>query len=253
LKRVFEYFGYELVRITGTSSPAPDLEFPVDFDEATIDTVRSVQGFTMTPPERIYALCQAIRHIVANRIDGDIVECGVWRGGSMMAAARTLLELGETDRELYLFDTFAGMPRPTEDDVDHAGVSALDEWNRYHHSGLNALARASLDEVRAALRNVDYPPDRIHLVKGMVEQTVPDRAPQRIALLRLDTDYYESTRHEMTHLYPRLAPGGVLIVDDYGYFKGARKAIDEYFGGMGMAPLLHRTDYAGRVVVKTPA
>lgn len=244
-------YGYDLVRLSRPNGPPPDLEFPVDFDEETVAIVRSVQGFTMTGPEKLFALCAAVRNLVANQISGAIVECGVWKGGSLMAAARTLLDLGVTDRQLYGFDTFEGMPEPSEEDVDIAGVSALEEWRRFHHSRFNAPARAGLDEVRSALASTGYPEGNLHLIKGKVEDTIPAHSPEEIALLRLDTDYYESTRHELLHLYPRVAAGGVVIIDDYGHFHGARKAVDEYLRELQPTVLLHRIDYSGRVLVKS--
>jgi hypothetical protein len=95
-----------------------------------------------------------------------------------------------------------------------------------------------------------YPAERVHLVRGPVEETLPAAAPERLALLRLDTDWYASTRHELEHLYPRLVDGGVLIVDDYGHWQGARQAVDEYFAGTAPPPLLHRIDYTARIGVK---
>ena len=170
----------------------PEAEFPPDFDEATWATVRAVQGYTMTGPEKLYSLCHAVRHVVAHDVPGAIVECGVWRGGSMMAAARTLLELDAADRDLYLFDTYEGMPEPTEHDVDFEGVSVLERWNAQRHNRfVPREARASLPEVRKAMGTVGYDESRIHFVKGMVEDTIPTQAPEQIALLRLDTDYYE--------------------------------------------------------------
>jgi O-methyltransferase len=90
----------------------------------------------------------------------------------------------------------------------------------------------------------------VRLVKGKVEDTVPKNAPEKIALLRLDTDWYESTRRELVHLFPRLVPGGVLIIDDYGHWQGARKAVDEYIAGNQVKILLNRVDYTGRIGVK---
>ena len=95
------------------------------------------------------------------------------------------------------------------------------------------------------------PLDKVFFVKGMVEQTIPAHAPDRIAMLRLDTDWYESTKHELEHLYPRLSGKGTLIIDDYGHFLGARKATDEYFARLKVRPLLSRVDYAGRIALKT--
>jgi O-methyltransferase len=252
IKRVVRRYGYEIVRADSTAdSSTIDLEFPPDFDEATKATVRSVQGFTMTGPEKLFALCHGVRHIVAHGIPGAIVECGVWRGGSMMAVARTLLEKGDTSRDLYLFDTFQGMPAPTEHDIDIHGVNVLDKWKSQKRNRFTpSEASASLSEVRSAMTTVGYDSSRVHFVKGMVEHTIPRAAPPAIALLRLDTDYYASTRHEMFELYPRLVPGGVLIVDDYGCFKGSEKAVDEFLAVSGEPLLLHRIDYSCRVAVK---
>jgi hypothetical protein len=95
-----------------------------------------------------------------------------------------------------------------------------------------------------------YDREKISFVKGKVEETIPDNAPQSISLLRLDTDWYESTRHELIHLYPRLSHGGVIIIDDYGHWLGARKAVDEYIEQNNLCLLLNRLDYTGRIGVK---
>jgi len=252
VKRGVGRYGYELVRIGSVpATVAEEEEFPPDFDEATRATVRAVEGYTMTGPEKLYSLCHAVRHVIAHDVPGAIVECGVWRGGSMMAAARTLLELDAANRDLYLFDTYEGMPEPTEHDVDFAGVSVLERWNAQRHNRfVPREARASLPEVRTAMGTVGYDESRIHFVKGMVEDTIPTQAPEQIALLRLDTDYYESTRHEMFELYPRLSRNGVLIIDDFGHFKGSEKAVREFLAATGEPILLHRIDYSGRVGVK---
>jgi O-methyltransferase len=97
---------------------------------------------------------------------------------------------------------------------------------------------------------VGYPEEQIHFVEGPVEETVPGSAPAELALLRLDTDWYESTKHELEHLYPRLARGGVLILDDYGYWQGARRAVDEYLAGLDSPLLLNRIDHTARIALK---
>jgi len=221
------------------------------YDDATIRTIRTVQPYTMTSPERIAAVCEATQYITRSNIPGAIVECGVWRGGSMMAIARTLLELGDTTRHLYLYDTFAGMTAPGADDItfwEEAASTLLQAAKKEDPSSI--WCYATLEAVTNALFSVGYPRDKIHFVKGRVEETVPATAPSRIALLRLDTDWYESTRHELVHLFPRLAKGGVLIIDDYGHWKGARKAVDEYFANQATPLLLNRIDYSGRMAVK---
>ena len=171
----------------------------------------------------------------------------------MLAVARTLLDLGKNDVDLYLFDTFEGMPEPTEKDVLRSGESAAELLAREPMEGESTLfARASLNRVEAAMRSVPYPTSRTHSIKGKVEETIPDHAPNEIALLRLDTDWYASTKHELTHLYPRLSRGGVLIVDDYGWWRGAGEATDEYFREHRPAPFLVRIDGEGRRVAVKP-
>jgi hypothetical protein len=224
---------------------------PPDFEPEIRQTVQQVRAFTMTSPERIHALCNAVRYIINNDIPGALVECGVWRGGSMMAAARTLLDVGARDRHLYLFDSFEGMPRPGRHDRSLWGADAEEEWSRRGgDSPLNAWARASLEDVTANMKSTGYPQELIHFVRGRVEDTIPGASPSNIALLRLDTDWYESTRHEMEHLFPRVSPGGVLIVDDYGHWQGSRRAVDEYVARHAIPLLLARIDYTGRIAVK---
>ena len=144
-------------------------------------------------------------------------------------------------------------------EVDQTSFHGADQTS-YHpdkFSGAEILARFDLsglvlplEEVRHNLSNVGYPDDRIKLVKGLVEATLPNKAPSKIALLRLDTDWYESTRHELIHLYPRLAQRGVLIIDDYGHWEGAQKAVDEYIRDNNLPVLLNQIDYTGRIAIK---
>ena len=206
----------------------------------------------MTSIERMYALYTATRYVIENQVPGDFAECGVWRGGSVLLIAHTLLRLGNTDRTLWLYDTFDGMPPPSAEDIQEmSGRSAseiLAEHEKSEDDPFWGIApRAAVEE---NLRGTGYPLDRIRFIEGDVQITIPSQAPARIALLRLDTDWYASTRHELQHLYPRIAEDGVLIVDDYGYWRGARKATDEYLGALPSRPLLQRIDYTGRMCVK---
>ena len=223
--------------------------FPLDFEQADIELCRRVAPYTMTTPPRIYALARAVEYVAARSIPGAFVECGVWRGGSMMAVALTLLRLGITDRDLHLFDTFSGMTAPTDDDVRRSGERAADLLAD-DSADADIWAIASLDDVREAVLGLGYPPERIHFVEGPVEETLPNHAPDEIALLRLDTDWYLSTKHELVHLYPRLAYGGVLILDDYGYWQGARRAVDEYIAENNVQLLLNRIDNTARIALK---
>lgn len=241
LRRVLRATGYDVVRYDA---------LPHDLDPTIAETVRMVRPYTLTSGQRVAALCEAVRYVVQNRIPGDIVECGVWKGGSMMAVARTLLGLGDQNRHLFLYDTFEGMTAPTDKDVSLLGQNAADLLKTESKSDPASVWCVSpLESVQHALSSVGYDMSKTHFVKGRVEDTIPREVPERIALLRLDTDWYESTRHELEHLYPRLSVGGVLIIDDYGHWHGARQAVDEYMRKHGML-LLHRIDYSGRCAVK---
>ena len=238
--RLARRLGYEIVK---ADQPDPA---PVDLDPAVAELFARVRPYTLTSIERVAALRDAVRHLVGAGVDGAFLECGVWKGGSMYVIADTLLSLGVRDRDLYLFDTFSGMPPPTDDDVDAWGTQVADYYDA-------AIAEPFFDyeqsQVRSLLLGTGYPEERLHFVKGMVEDTIPEHAPAAIALCRLDTDFYVSTAHEMEHLFPRIPEGGVLIIDDYGHFAGSRKAVDEYFERLGTPALLHRIDYSGRMVV----
>jgi O-methyltransferase len=242
-------FGYRIARVPSLERAAvshPDISDPVFYD-----LCRRCGPFTMTTIERMYALHQAVTHVTRTGIEGDIVECGVWRGGSSMLAALTLMQLGDRERTLWLYDTFEGMPEPGAWDRDPRGALMADEWERHReHADDPVFAYAGLADVQVNMRTTGYPEQRVALVKGKVEDTIPGTVPDRVAVLRLDTDWYESTRHELEHLYPLLEPGGVLIVDDYGYWQGARKAVDDWLATQPRPPLLARVDDTGRMGIK---
>jgi hypothetical protein len=210
----------------------------------------------MTGPLRMYAMFEAVKHLASANIPGDIVECGVWRGGSAMVAAMTLLSLDRADRTIWLYDTYEGMTLPSEKDVDSDGRSALLRWNTEWAATSKAQGAgsdwcyASLEEVRQNVLSTGYPESRLRFIKGKVEESIPSQAPERIALLRLDTDWYDSTYHELVHLFPRLSTPGVLILDDYGSWKGAREATDRYFHETGKPLLFNRIDAAARIAMK---
>lgn len=234
--------GYRIVRRPRRGELPP---MPHDVtDEEREDITRAIYH-TMTTVERVITLQRAIEYLHANQIQGDIVECGVWKGGSMMAAALKLMRLGDQSRTLWLYDTFEGMSEPTEVD---------ETWNGHRARPVleekGAWFTVPLEHVQSVMAETAYDPNHIRFVKGRVEDTIPDQVPERIALLRLDTDFYESTRHELEHLYPRLASGGVLIIDDYECWRGARKATDEFFAEHETKPFLNRIDDDARLIIK---
>ena len=220
-----------------------------DLAPADREIVGRVEPFTMTTLDRRASLLGAIDHVVRHRISGDIVECGVWRGGSMMLAALALMARGDSSRRLWLYDTFEGMSEPGAEDRSASGETAAAQLARTPR-GEGVWCEAGLADVQANLASTGYPRERVHFVQGKVEATIPATLPARIALLRLDTDWYESTRHELEHLYPLLSRHGVLIIDDYGHWQGARQAVDEYFAAQAEPVYLHRVDYTARLVIK---
>jgi O-methyltransferase len=165
----------------------------------------------------------------------------------MMAVALMLLRFGVTDRDLYLFDTFEGMTEPGNEDLKHTGERAADLLADPNRA---AEYQVPLEQVREAVLGVGYPHERVHFVQGPVEETLPASAPDKIAFLRLDTDWYSSTKQELVYLYPRLVRGGVLIADDYAYWLGAKKAVDEFVAENDLPLLLNRLDYGARIAVK---
>lgn len=246
VKKIVRLFGIDIIKYHTLESRFPD------YTQNDIKVIRTVKPYTMTSPERIYSLIQAINYVVRYDIPGAIIECGVWKGGSMMAVIQTLLDMGALDRELYLFDTYEGMSQPQDVDVSVHGQNAMKiyEKERNKKDKSPIFCYSPLDEVKSNILSLGYNTKKIHFIKGKVEDTVPENAPDTIALLRLDTDWYESTLHELRHLFPRLSTGGVLIVDDYGYWLGEKKAIDEYLSLNGIPILLNRIDATGRIAIK---
>ncbi|MFS0738520.1 TylF/MycF/NovP-related O-methyltransferase [Sphingomonas sp. 1P06PA] len=219
----------------------------IDIDQA--DLLARANRYSMTGYIRLWSFAQAMRHAASAGIAGDIVECGVWRGGNLILAALMRERLG-LKGEIWGFDTFEGMSAPLPlDQKSHRTDTAQETFDRLKRDDHVDWCYAPIDEVRANLRREvgDAP---VRLVAGKVEDTltIPDNIPDRIAVLRLDTDFYESTRAELETLYPRLSPGGVLIVDDYGEWAGAKQAVDEYFSGQ--KPWLHYVDRSCRLMIK---
>lgn len=248
MDRTARKFGLQISRLASSQS-----RLPIEATDQDAQLINSLKPFTMTSSERLWSLLNAVRHVVNNRIEGDFVECGVWRGGSVMAMAQELNRLGIEDRTLWLYDTFSGMTSPTSVDVEAgSGVLASEMLEATEVSdGDNVWCVAGLPDVQSNLRSTGYPFDRFKFIEGDVSVTLRDQVPSKIALLRLDTDWYESTKAELEILYPLLEIGGVCIFDDYGHWQGARRAVDEYFDEVGQRPYMHPIDYSGRVLIKT--
>ncbi len=247
IDRAARRMGLQVSRVSSTQTRLPVEATP---DDAA--AIAQLRPYTMTSAERLWSLLNAVRYVIAEDIPGDFVECGVWRGGSVMAMASELTRLGVTDRRIWLYDTFAGMTEPTAEDVEAGtGVTAADMLAETAiGDGNNVWCVAGRPDVEANVRLTGYPFERFTFVEGDAAVTLRENTPATVALLRLDTDWYASTRAGLEELYPRLSSGGVCILDDYGHWQGARQAVDEYFGDHGARPYMHPIDYSGRVFLK---
>ncbi|MBN2143231.1 MAG: class I SAM-dependent methyltransferase [Candidatus Aureabacteria bacterium] len=253
IRKILHAFGYDLVpkKIIDEHNFLRRIPYAGEEEKHIMQICRP---YTQTTPETMFALIRAVKYIVRNNIPGVFVECGVWKGGSAMAMAMMLDQL-KYHREICLFDTFTGMPPGCDLDIDLDGND--EKWYReksdqYVHAGSGAAWNASsLEEVRSNLAKIGNTLQQFRFIQGRVEETLPEKANSEIALLRLDTDFYSSTKHELIHLFPRLAKGGILIVDDYGHFLGARKAVDEYFRENNIAMFMNRVDYTAIIGVKS--
>ncbi len=246
--KVARNLGQWLLDRSGTQVKDPAL----NGDPVFADLYARCAPYTMTSKERMYALYAACMHVVDAGLPGSFVECGVWRGGSSMMIAACLKSRGITDRDLYLYDTFEGMSKPEDVDRTHTGMHADGMFRKSATTeDSSTWCYSPIEEVRSNMAAIGYPAERIHFIKGKVEDTMPSSLPKApIAILRLDTDWYASTRHELEHLYPLLQQKGVLIIDDFGHWDGARKAVLEYFTQHSIHLLLNRIDYTGRIGVK---
>jgi hypothetical protein len=181
---------------------------------------------------------EAVEYILKNNIPGVLIECGVHEGAQPMLWIQKLLEYGCTDRDIYLYDTFTGMTEPGKEDYSVPGSLMYNcpvdvtyhEWEKNQRDTHNEWCYGSLQLVKDNLYKFPYPKERIHFIQGDVCKTLqdPSYVPDKIALLRMDTDWYESSKAEMDYLYPKVIPGGMVIMDDYFHWNGQRKATDDY-------------------------
>jgi O-methyltransferase len=204
-----------------------------------------VASRTMTNPNSIANLIAATKYVNERNLKGAFVECGVWRGGSAMAFCLSSLEQGIENRDLYLLDTYEGFSQVDEKDFEISNGKKASELLKID---ANYLCYANLDDVKLGMQETEYPADKIHYLVGDVVKTDLASLPKEISILRLDTDYYDSTKWELENLFPRLVSGGVLIIDDYDHWNGCRQACDEFFQGKDSVFLI-QMQY-GRIMIK---
>ncbi len=245
IKKIFNQIGYIVFKKENAATVMRQMFYSADIlrDIEFTSIHKKSRGYTMVNKERSFALYEATKYISRNKIEGDVVECGVWKGGQTMIMAHTLLQENDINRKIWLYDTYEGMSEPTEDDMristNEKAKSLLLKKDKTTERD-NIWCYAPIEEVKKNVMSTGYNPNNLVFVKGKVEDTIPNQIPEKIALLRLDTDWYESTRHELVHLFPRLVKGGVLVIDDYGTWAGSKKAVDEYIKENNIKILLTR-------------
>ena len=208
--------------------------------------INSIGDYSLTPLVRRWNLIKSLHYINQNKLEGDIVECGIWRGGNLFLAKKIQdLYYKNIKRTFYGYDTFEGMPEPSVYD----GEKVVQIYKNFLKKG-ERWTEASLDDVENSIKKLFLSLDDFNLVKGKVEDTLINKKnlPSKISLLRLDTDFYESTKVELEILYPLLVQKGVLIIDDYGDFIGCRKAVDDYFFDKNV--LMISIDKSCRIIIK---
>jgi O-methyltransferase len=231
-----------------------DHEYPegTDFEKHAFEIC---QKYSMTDHMRIFALIKSIEFIKQNKVNGDFVECGVWRGGNLILFQK-FIEKYSLEKKIYAYDTFEGMSEPDEIDKTFNGQSSSKLLKKLYDKGVDRkknilIADCSIEEVQKNFQKYSNKKN-LFCVKGMVEKTleIEDNLPNKISILRLDTDWYSSTKKELEILFPLLEKNGILIIDDYGYWKGARKAVDEYFKDKKVT--MFKIDFTGRMIINSP-
>ena len=192
-------------------------------------------GFTMIGVQRLENLQHCIESIIRENIPGDFLEAGVWKGGAAMLMKGMLMEAGDQNRSVWLADSFRGLPPPKVDYPADAG-------DTHHEHKALAVPLAAVQENFRRLGLLDA---RVRFVEGWFHETLPDCPVERLALLRLDGDMYESTIVTLQSLYDRISPGGYVIVDDYGYLESCRKAVHDFLDSRNLAPDIKQIDWTG--------
>ena len=250
-RSIAKKFGYKLVQ-----KENENLNF--QFPEYTDDELRLIEiskKNTMTSYQKLNFLLRSIEHVYNNKIDGDFVECGVWKGGNIILFKNMINKLNMQNKKIYAFDTFEGMTKPLDIDVDlrFKQEKAADVMDRSpkDYNIHNIHSYYPIEKVKKNIIESCKDLENIKFIKGDVLKTllISDNIPEKISILRLDTDWYESTKIELEILFPKLVNNGILIIDDYGDYKGCKKAVDEYFRYKKFN--IFKIDAGGRMLIKS--
>ena len=230
----------------------PTKWIPIEINNEEIKIINQCKKYSMGGELRMSVLINLVKLINQKKIKGDFVECGVWRGGNIILFQKLIEYFSIKNKIIYGYDTFEGMTPPSKFDIYQNKKTAkflMSKEKKNHNLEHTIHAICSLDQVKKHINDATKI-NNIKLIKGDVVKTlkINQNLPKKISILRLDTDFYDSTKIELEILYPRIQTGGVLIIDDYGEWKGSKKAVDEYF--KNNMPFLHIIDQSSRYLIK---
>jgi len=252
IKRFLNIFSYDIKKLQSLNLLLFNSENENNFEKYF--QICSKESLNVSK-ERFASLYQAINYIIKNNIDGDFVECGVFMGGSAMMMSYAMGEFDKDDilkKKIWLYDTYQGMANASIFDKNILNQNAITELssNKKKENKKDIWAYSSLSYVKINMKKTNIKFEKVKFIEGLVEDTLLKDRPTKISLLRLDTDFYESTKIELEKLFPLLEIGGILIIDDYGHWKGCKKAVDEYFENKKNI-FFQQIDYSGLIGVKT--
>ena len=247
IKRILNNFGYKII---SKKLVQEGRKFNCRSHQEELKEFEKVEHLALSSLPNKWSLIQSLKYIKENNIDGDIVETGVYKGANLILV-NNFLNKHKLKKTIFAYDTYSGQPDPTELDFDLKGTNMVEKFSELKKKNIIPVF-CSLDDVKKNITQYsEYDLTNFKFVKGKVEDTLnkKDNLPLKISILRLDTDFHDSIKKSLEILYPLLSNGGVLIVDDYGHFKGAKIAVDNFFKDKKNI-LMHRVDYTCRLIIK---
>ncbi len=235
-----------------------------DLEEEAEDLIRVIRPYTMVAHKALLILYQQVVYCERQNLKGCYIECGVWKGGAIGLMALANLKFGFQRRHIHLFDSFQEICEPDETVDGKRAIKEVYEWAKepgkagklrplkgiYDHRG----GPGTLQENKALLENIiGYKKDYLHYHKGWFQETLPKVAESidQIAMLRIDADWYASTKICLDYLYNKVVKGGFVIIDDYGAYEGCKKAVDEFMQANKVSAFLCHVNNDVRYLIKT--
>jgi O-methyltransferase len=266
IKSVFAQLGLQITRKPRPEAGIANPFDGYDYSEKGNAAVNLTKNNSMMPHINLYTLYEQAVYCEKNNIEGAYVECGVWKGGAVGIMAKANMDYGKTRRPIHLFDAFDDICAPdaekdgakaVSDMIQLAGMKETDEMNGQLVAVKGAYdfigGHGTIDACKDLLENkIHYPSAQLHYHKGWFQDTVPVDYVQidKIAILRLDGDWYDSIKICLEYLYDKVEPGGLVVIDDYGYYEGCTKAVDEFLTKKGIKTFLSYSSIGCRYFVK---